>query len=238
MKSVDLTGVSQEIKDLFLEQKATIAQQSLMIEKLQQQVETLLRTLYGKRSEKTPKEDNEPGTDDGKDTKAAKKKRARLRNSLDKDLPCETITYDILEEQRVCEECGGSLHKIGEDISDQLEFKPAKLYIKKHIRPKYACSKSCGGITAATLPQRPIDKGLPGAGLLSYIITSKYQDALPLYRLEQILKRHGASIPRSTMCDWMMQCGTLLEPLVLAMKKDLFKSSVINTDDTLKYPLK
>lgn len=230
--AIDLTGLPQEVQDLIVEQKKIIEQQATMISKLQQQVETLLRAAYGKKSEKTPKEDSKPENKNDKDSKSDKKRRARLRNSLSADLRRETITYDIPEEDRICAECGNPLHKIGEDSSDQLEFKPAELYIKQHIRPKYACASSCGGITAATLPSRPIDKGLPGPGLLSYIITSKYQDALPLYRLEQILQRYGAAIPRSTMCDWMMQCGTLLEPLVIAMKKELFKSAVINTDDT------
>ena len=88
-------------------------------------------------------------------------------------------------------------------------------------------------IVIAPKPQQPIDKGLPGPGLLAYIATSKYGDHLPLHRLEHILKRQGAEINRSTMCDWMAATAQLLEPLWNVMKERLLKSAVIHTDDTV-----
>jgi transposase len=130
---------------------------------------------------------------------------------------------------------------IGSEISEQLEFDPSSLKVLKHIRHKYAC-KSCGEgcgqcdckshIEIATKPAQPIEKGLPGPGLLAYVITSKLGDHLPLYRLERIFARHGVGIARSTMCAWMLSAGELVAPLVELITTHVKQSKVIHTDDT------
>jgi hypothetical protein len=104
----------------------------------------------------------------------------------------------------------------------------------EHVRPKLACP-DCeeGGVVTADPPEgQVIDKGLPGPGLVAHVITSKYADHQPLYRLEGMLARHGVAIARSTMCGWMKASADLLAPLVLLMATQVRASKVIHTDDT------
>lgn len=102
----------------------------------------------------------------------------------------------------------------------------------RHIRFKYACRKCEECVTLASKPPQPINKGLAGSGLLAYIIVSKYSDHLPLYRLEEILSRHGVRVSRSTMCGWMRASAKLLRPLYDLMVENVLRSRVIHTDDT------
>jgi len=130
---------------------------------------------------------------------------------------------------------------IGAETSEQLEYVPASFKVLKHVRHKYACN-ACGNgctrcdcsphIEIATKTSQPIEKGLPGPGLLAYVIVSKLGDHLPLYRLERIFDRHGVDIARSTMCAWMLAASELLEPLVEFMISRVKQSQVIHTDET------
>ena len=134
------------------------------------------------------------------------------------------------------ERCG---HVIGQEISEQLDYVPAKLKVIEHVRLKYVC-RTCeqtaaeGGpqIATAEKPLSPIEKGLAAPGLLAYVIVSKYGDQLPLHRLEKILERHDIEIARSTMCDWMRQSAEALQPLYDLMVREVLASKVIHTDDT------
>ena len=129
------------------------------------------------------------------------------------------------------------IEHIGDDITEELEYKPAVLFVNQFVRPKWACPKNClnVGIATAELPPRPIDKGLAGPGLISYVITSKYVDHLPLYRLEQIFKRYDIRINRSTMAGWIAQVCEPLRAIHRDMQKSVLKSFVIQADET---PLK
>ena len=102
----------------------------------------------------------------------------------------------------------------------------------QHVRPKYACTACRGNVVIAERLPEPIEKGRPGPGLLAYVITSKYADHLPLYRLEGIFRRQGLELPRKTMCDWMAVCAELLEPIYKRMHQQVLQSKVIGTDDT------
>jgi transposase len=102
----------------------------------------------------------------------------------------------------------------------------------EHVRPKYACKHCQEHVTIAGKPAQPIDKGLPGPGLLAQVIVSKYGDHLPLYRLERIFARHGVGLSRSTMCGWMAACAGLLSPLYQLMTEQVLGSRVIHTGDT------
>lgn len=121
---------------------------------------------------------------------------------------------------------------IGEDITEILEYIPAGFYVRQIIRRKYAPSGGLGSVVMAPLPALPIEKGRPGPGVLAYVITSKYCDHLPLYRLEQIFARHGLHIPRTTQWDWVRDSADLLAPIVEAMKRQILASEKIHTDDT------
>jgi transposase len=109
---------------------------------------------------------------------------------------------------------------------------PASFRVKRYVRPKYGCSKCHGTVVVADLPQAVIEKGIPAAGLLAHVITSKYADHLPLNRLEDILARHGVDISRQTMCGWVAHVADLLKPIHDAMFAEVMASKVIHADDT------
>ncbi len=141
------------------------------------------------------------------------------------------VEHDLSESEKVGKVC------IGCEISEQLEFKPGGLFVLQHRRYKYAAadyqsSDSGAEIVIADKPPQPIEKGLPGPGLLAHVITSKLGDHLPLYRLERIFAREQVHIARSTMCAWMLAASALVKPLVDLMIERVKKSLVIHTDDT------
>jgi len=111
------------------------------------------------------------------------------------------------------------------------EFIPASLQVIEEVRPKYACAKACG-VAAAEKPAAPIEKGLPGPGLLAQVAVSKYGDHLPLNRMESIFQRHGVELSRKTMCDWMAACAELVSPVWERMKEVVLTSKAVQTDDT------
>jgi transposase len=163
------------------------------------------------------------------------------RGKLPEHLPRIEVVHDLTDEQKKCPCCGEDRLCIGSQTSEQLEYVPASLKVLKHIRHKYAC-KTCGEgcekcdckshIEIATKTPQPIEKGLPGPGLLAYVITSKLGDHLPLYRLENIFARHGVDIARSTMCAWMLAASELVAPLVELITTRVKQSRVIHTDET------
>jgi transposase len=120
---------------------------------------------------------------------------------------------------------------MGEEVSEQLEYVPASLLVLEHVRAKLVC-RACETIVAADPPAKPLDKGLPGPGLIAHIITSKYSEHLPLHRLESVFARHGVDLSRQTMCGWMARAAELLEPVVKRMADLVRQSAVIWTDDT------
>jgi transposase len=166
-------------------------------------------------------------------------KNGHGRRRLPTDLPRQKIVHDLPEDEKPCPCCGKMRHVIGQEISEQLDYVPAKLTVIEHVRLTYAC-RHCEQTTAeggsqvitADKPASPIEKGLAAPGLLSYVIVSKYADHLPLYRLETILERHGIEIARSTMCDWAAGCADLLRPLHELMTARVLQSRIIHTDDT------
>ena len=124
-----------------------------------------------------------------------------------------------------------NLKKIGNEITEELEYEPGKLYVNRYIRPKYALPKD-EGVIIANLPTRPIEKGIAGTGLLSHILVSKFVDHLPLYRQRQQFKRHGVVLPLSTLTDWVKQTADLLEPLYHQLKTTLLQSHYLQADES------
>ena len=160
------------------------------------------------------------------------------RQRLPDHLPRIEIEHDLADAEKPCPCCGELRHRIGLEVSEQLEYLPASFKVLRHVRHTYAC-KRCETtaidphIATAAKPSRPIDKGLAGPGLLAYVITSKLGDHLPLYRLEQIFERQNVSIARSTMCAWLQAASELVGPLVLLMADRVRRSRVIHTDETV-----
>jgi hypothetical protein len=112
-----------------------------------------------------------------------------------------------------------------------LEYVPASLVVIQEVCHKYACPRGCTVLTAEK-PMQPIEKGLPGPGLLAHVVVNKYADHLPLYRQEAMLARQGVDLARSTLCDWMRRCAELVSPLYELMKEQVLASHVVQTDDT------
>lgn len=200
---------------------------------LQHQLDVLLRSLYGTKSEKKPVPPDNKDVDvtSRDDTNDSSNKAKPKRKPLPKDLPREKIRYELSDDKLVCSNCSTKQHIIGKLVTEQLELVPAKLFVKEHIRYKYACKYGCQ-VSIADMPEQPIPKGIPGPGLLSDVLINKYQDSLPLYRQSLRFKRYGIDIPGSTLCDWVGKCAALLEPIVSKIKDDLLSHSKIHTDDT------
>ena len=121
--------------------------------------------------------------------------------------------------------------KIGEEITEQLEYEPGKLFVKKYIRPKYARPQG-EGVVIAELPSFIIDKGMAGPGLLAFIVIQKYVDHLPLYRQMGQFKRLGMEIPSSTMSDWVGKSIRELTPLYKILKEKILSGNYLQADET------
>ena len=203
-------------------------------EGVQQRLDLLLRKLYGPKAERF--DPNQPwllpelapnaagetaespavGTpnDDLPDGNGAPRKRKGGRKKLPENLPRIRIEHALGEAERLCPCCNEVCQKFGEEISEQLDYKPASLFVRQHVRFKYSCRKCHDHVTTAHVPIAIINKGLPGPGLLAHITACKYADHLPLHRLERILSRHGIELSRQTMCDWMAHVASMLHPIV------------------------
>lgn len=125
--------------------------------------------------------------------------------AFDESLPLEDKIHDLPKPEQACDKCGQALIQIDSVDSVQIEFVPATFKRLRHRRLKYAC-KACGEcVKLAARPEHAIMKGLPGPGLLAQTLIAKYDDHQPLNRQEEIYERHGAHVPRSTLCDWVRQ---------------------------------
>ena len=133
-------------------------------------------------------------------------------------------------EHAVCR-CGCALKRIGEDVSEKLDYTPGVVHVERHIRGKWACAR-CQTLIQAPVPAEVIDKGIPTAGLLAQVLVAKYADHQPLYRQEGIFERAGVAIPRSTLAQWVGVCGVRLQPLVDALKASLLECAVLHADET------
>lgn len=143
----------------------------------------------------------------------------------------ERIVHDLTAEEKTCKCCGKDLEKIGEDVSEQLEYIPATVKVIEHVRPKYTC-RSCATIKMAEKTEAPIAKCLAGASLITEVIVKKYDQHLPLYRQAKIFLQDGINIPANTLGNWVMQAGSLLLPLQKALWQQLEKTNILQADET------
>jgi transposase len=151
------------------------------------------------------------------------------RQPLARHLTRERIVHDLAEVEKHCNGCGQDLRLIEEETSERYEYNPASMKVIQDVCLKYACACT---VKTATKPPQPIEKSTAGASLLAQVIVAKWADHQPLHRQEKMWERHGVEISRKTMGGWLAQCAHLLDPLYQAMKKELFGSKVIGTDDT------
>ncbi len=167
-----------------------------------------------------------------------KRRRGRRNLANFEKLPVTTQVYELSAEQRQCPCCGVVRKEIGADESWQIEYVPGRFERLHHVRKKYACP-GCEGVgekpqmEVAAKPDAAIEKGMAGPGLLAYIVSSKYSDYLPLYRLENIFERQGFEISRATQSIWCGDVADLVEPLYELMAERVRQSHVVATDDTI-----
>jgi transposase len=154
-------------------------------------------------------------------------RRARFEH-----LPHIRIEHDLTEAEKTCSCCGAPKVRIGEDESCELESIPARLEVRVHVLPKYACSKCRDGVASPPVPPKPTPGGIAGPGLAAFVVVSKFADHLTTYRLEDILTRHGVYLSRSTLGDWVRDAALVLEPLAALQRDLVLNSPVIWTDDT------
>lgn len=246
----DLPNDVAALKRIIVEQQAR--HQAEIEAAVKAAVTALLRRYYGPRSEtfdprqlllfgqRVEEARLDPSSIEGEAgekliTRRVKNRDRHGRQQLPDHLERIEIEHDL--DDKSCPACGNERCRIGQEVSEQLEYFPASFKVLKHIRLKYACAK-CDhdgynpNIVTAVKPPQPIDKGLPGPSLLAYVVTSKLGDHLPLYRLENIFARQKVHVARSTMCAWMRTAGELVKPLVELMVERVRASQVIHTDDT------
>jgi len=154
------------------------------------------------------------------------------RTPLPADLPREIVELRFAAAELCCQGCQSEKVRIGEDRTEELDYVPASIVVRVYVRPKYACRTCESGVVQAALPARPIEKGRPGPGLLAHVITSKYADHLPLYRLERICPRHGIDISRKTLSEWCGAVADLLKPVATQIAADVLSSTWVQSDDT------
>mgnify|MGYP001819595577 CR=1 FL=1 len=234
------------------EQVETIHEQVETIVTQRRQIDWLNRQLFGRKSEKLlatdhplfegldePPSASTPSTEPDTETVTYARKRPTFcggRGEIPDDLPRVDRIYDLPEHEKVCPQTGaGLVKKIGEDISEQLAYEPASIYVIRHIRYRYAkLEENLDGtspeVVTAAKPPEGLPKCLAAPSLLAAV--GKFADHTPLYRLEKIFKRSGVVLSRSTMCRWMQGVGQLCEPVLDLMKRRILASKVIQSDDT------
>jgi transposase len=162
------------------------------------------------------------------DTKNGGEKNKPKRQPLPPHLPRREIRHE--PENTICN-CGCALKRIGEDVSEKLDYTPGVFTVERHVRGKWVCTH-CETLVQAPLAPHIIDKGIPTTGLLAQVLVAKFLDHLPLYRQEHIFERAGLAIARSTLAQWVGECGVQLQPLVDALVAELLRHDVLHADET------
>ena len=220
--------------------KADVKASALKIIQLEARIAKLRRMQFGQSSEKIAREieqleleldalhEDEAVRAPERPAKVQKLSEKPFRKPLPEHLPREE---NVHEPSCTCPTCGGQMRKLGEDVTEVLEYVPASFKVIRHVRPKLSC-RICETIVQAPMPSLPIERGKPGPGLLAHVLVSKYADHLPLYRQSEIYAREGVDLERSTLADWVGRSAALLDPLVEALRRDVLASGVLHGDDT------
>jgi transposase len=152
-----------------------------------------------------------------------------VRRSFPAHLPRETIVH--APASCACPDCGATMRKLGEDISEMLDFVPGYFKVLRHVRPKLSCGH-CARVIQLPAPSRPIERGIPAPGLLAQVLAAKYADHCPLYRQQAIYARAGVELERATLADWVGAAARLLAPLVEGIGRYVLTAEKVHTDDT------
>jgi len=240
----DLPDDIAALKAMLAASQARNLRKDERIERLEKLVAAFRQAIFGRKSEKADPDQFELALEDletaiaqvhaeedadDRESRHPAKPRAVNRGSLPKHLP--RIEAVIEPESLTCG-CGGSLHCIGEDVSERLDVIPAQFRVIVTRRPKYACRACTDGVVQAPAPARLIPGGIPTEATIAHVLVSKYADHLPLYRQAQIFSRQGVNLDRSTLADWVGRAAFELRPVFDALLADLKKSTKLFMDET------
>lgn len=217
---------------------------TLEIEKLKFRIARLRRMQFGRSSERISRqiaqlelqlEELESGEAEDIAEAAAEDRPEPIRSRQKpqrRPLPEHLPRQEVIHEPEaagacICPDCGGGMAKLGEDVSEVLDYVPGRFQVIRHIRPKYAC-KTCDAITQAPAPAMPTPRGRATPSLLAHLLVSKYCDHLPLYRQSEIYARGGIDLDRSTLCEWVGQAAWLLQPIVEELRRHVFAAEKIH----------
>lgn len=153
------------------------------------------------------------------------------RRALASHLPRREVHHELSPTEQLCR-CGSALREIGTEVSEQLDYVPAKVEVIRHLRVKYACPGCKECVKSAPVPAQVLPRTNAAPGLLAHLVTSKYVDALPLYRQEAMFARLGVEFPRATQAAWLIGLTGPLQPLVNLMDERLRESGYIRMDET------
>ena len=234
-----------DLRSFAVQLVAEVKAQAMLIEKLRHQVAGHQAWRYGASSEASAQlqlalETSElaaaamaaqMGLPEEADASAeeADVKAKPVRRPVPDHVPRNEV--EIAPSSDSCGACGGTLRKIGEDVTEELEYVPARFVVNRITRPRFTCT-GCERFVQSPLPSRPIERGRPGPGLLAQTLVSKYGDHAPLYRQSQIYAREGIDLSRATMAEWVGRSTALLEPLAEAIGRHVLESGAIHADDT------
>lgn len=235
------------LKALLLKERSASEQRE---DQLKQQIHSLLEALrlekhrlYGKSSEKSPdqselfdeaetaEEETVAAPEAPVATPTTRKNKRPVRKPLPADLPRVRHVIELSAQERQCS-CGCELVEIGEDSSEQVDIIPARVQVIQHVRKKYACKDCDDTIKTAPKPAVLLPKSIASGNTMAYVITSKYADGLPLYRLSGILGRHGIEMPRQTLSESVLKVAECVAPLIDAMRAQLLGHSLLHMDET------
>ena len=215
---------------------------------LRHQLDVLCQRLFGKKSERVDPRQlqlaleqlaNEPGPvtepiemDSGETpVRGHTRRRPTGRRPLPAHLPRRRVECDVPEAEKQCP-CGAAKTRIGESVSEKLEYQPARFVVIETVRAKYACPHCHEGVVEAPAPPQAIEKSLAGEGLLAHVVVAKYVDHTPLHRLSGIFAREGVDLSRATLCDWVADVATALTPIGDQLRHEITAANYLQTDDT------
>jgi transposase len=247
LAEADLPDDVDALRALVLEQSRQIdALQSAQaeVERLKAIIDALQRHRFGRRSEQLDADQLELCLEEVEtalaqaeaaiECNAGKPGSARPRKTNRSSLPAhlERVEQVVDVESKACPCCGGTLHQIGEDVSERLDVVPATFRVLVTRRPRYGCRSCENAVVQAPAPARIVEGGIPTEALIAQVLVSKYADHLPLYRQAQIYARQGISLDRSTLADWVGRAAWYLRPLRDRILAELRRSERLFADET------
>lgn len=252
---------NQELKEIIAAKDRQIAEKDKQISELTQKVTDLTEEVthlreqvallrdekFGSSSEKLIELNDDANGEEISEEEAnqllnisgyTRKAGKKGRKGLPSNLPRQQVIHDLCEEEKNCPHCQTLMKCIGKEISEQLAVIPELMYVLQHVKYKYACQCCEQGIKVAPMPPQPIPKSIASPELLSYIVVSKCEDHLPLYRQEKRFLRSGVELSRQTLSSWVIRCGELVLPLCNLMLDEINTYDIAYCDETKVQVLK